>query len=142
MGTVKRLLRRSLFFGVCYLSRSLSQHLPHPSSSSSTRNVEVRQAQPPEGSGKEHLCSAIEMGRLFESSSQTNGAKLASMDATAARGGGVVTVWEVRMHACVHKLVWKYGWVSNRWHFYNKPTTIFTLITPLKTVVFSSCYYM
>lgn len=58
------------------------------------------------------------------------------------RGGGVVTVWEVRMHACVHKLVWKYGWVSNRWHFYNKPTTIFTLITPLKTVVFSSCYYM
>lgn len=110
MGTVKRLLRRSLFFGVCYLSRSLSQHLPHPSSSSSTRNVEVRQAQPPEGSGKEHLCSAIEMGRLFESSSQTNGAKLASMDATAARGGGSHSVGGA--HACVCAQVGMEIWVS------------------------------
>lgn len=111
MGTVKRLLRRSLFFGVCYLSRSLSQHLPHPSSSYSTRNVEVRQAQPPEGSGKEHLCSAIEMGRLFESSSQTNGAKLASMYATAARGGGG-SHSVGGAHACVCAQVGMEIWVS------------------------------
>lgn len=50
------------------------------------------------------------MGRLFESSSQTNGAKLASMDATAARGGGSHSVGGA--HACVCAQVGMEIWVS------------------------------